>query len=297
MPLRACWCSPAPVTDGDAWLPPPLPVPASHLPISSSCAPRCLLTLADAAARPDCTPSPTCESSSVGVPTRTSTRSPRCRWTSSVTCAGCRTRAATSPRRSRPGFYRVLRVRGKGGKVVLIPLPPAVARAIDRAVDGRTVGPILRNTLGARIDRRAGTRSLKHLAATAGIPLPRMHPHSVATTETTSRGATTSVRWCRPPPTPVGQGVAGGEHVRVTRAGCGERADRGLVHGAGRLASGTSPSGDAAPDRECVGVVGAEQAQGVGEQVRERARRAGRVTGLALPGLDSTGNSVPGKRS
>jgi integrase/recombinase XerD len=32
--------------------------------------------------------------------------------------------------------HRVLRVRGKGGKVVLVPLPPAVARAIDRAVDG-----------------------------------------------------------------------------------------------------------------------------------------------------------------
>src|SRR5262245_31053724 len=33
--------------------------------------------------------------------------------------------------------HRVLKVRGKGGKVVLVPLPPAVARAIDRAVDGR----------------------------------------------------------------------------------------------------------------------------------------------------------------
>nr|WP_204985303.1 site-specific integrase [Micromonospora globbae] len=42
--------------------------------------------------------------------------------------------------------HRVLRVRRKGGKVVLVPLPPAVARAIDRAVDERTSGPILRNT-------------------------------------------------------------------------------------------------------------------------------------------------------
>src|SRR5919202_2331764 len=45
--------------------------------------------------------------------------------------------------------HRVLRVRGKGGKVVLVPLPPAVARAIDRAVDDRMQGRILRNTLGA----------------------------------------------------------------------------------------------------------------------------------------------------
>lgn len=40
----------------------------------------------------------------------------------------------------------ILRVRGKGGKVVLVPLPPAIARAIDRAVDGPPEGPILRNT-------------------------------------------------------------------------------------------------------------------------------------------------------
>jgi len=73
--------------------------------------------------------------------------------------------------------HRVLRVRGKGGKVVLVPLPPAIARAIDRAVDGRVDGPILRNTLGGRMDRHAATRRLKHLAATAGIRMPRMHPH------------------------------------------------------------------------------------------------------------------------
>jgi integrase/recombinase XerD len=72
-------------------------------------------------------------------------------------------------------------VRGKGGKIVLIPLPPAVARAIDRAVDNRTDGPILRNTLGVRMDRHAATRRLKRLAATAGIRMPRMHPACCAT--------------------------------------------------------------------------------------------------------------------
>jgi integrase/recombinase XerD len=82
--------------------------------------------------------------------------------------------------------HRVLRVRGKGGKAVLVPLPPAVARAIEQAVDGRNGGPILRNTLGARMDRHAATRRLKLLAETAGIRMPRMHPHMLRHTFVTT---------------------------------------------------------------------------------------------------------------
>jgi integrase len=48
--------------------------------------------------------------------------------------------------------HRVLRVCGKGSKIVLVPLPPAVGRAIDRAADGRTAGPLLLNNCGARMD-------------------------------------------------------------------------------------------------------------------------------------------------
>jgi hypothetical protein len=51
--------------------------------------------------------------------------------------------------------HRVLRVRGKDGKVVLVPLQPAVSRAIDRAVGDWDDGPILRDTLGGRMDRHA----------------------------------------------------------------------------------------------------------------------------------------------
>jgi len=50
--------------------------------------------------------------------------------------------------------HRVLRVCGKGTKVVLIPLPPAVARAIDRAIGPRAHGPILPNSRGVRMGRR-----------------------------------------------------------------------------------------------------------------------------------------------
>ena len=82
--------------------------------------------------------------------------------------------------------HRVLRVRGKGGKVVLIPLPPAVQRAIERAVGGRTDGPILRNLRGVRMDRHAATRRLKRLAADAGVRLPRMHPHMLRHTFVTT---------------------------------------------------------------------------------------------------------------
>jgi len=45
--------------------------------------------------------------------------------------------------------HRVLRVTGKGTRIVLVPLPPAVGRAIDRAVDARAGGHILLNRRGA----------------------------------------------------------------------------------------------------------------------------------------------------
>jgi len=82
--------------------------------------------------------------------------------------------------------HRVLRVVGKGTRVVLVPLPPAVGRAIDRAVEQRTAGPILLNLRGARMDRHAATRRLRHLAAVAGVRLPRMHPHMLRHTFVTT---------------------------------------------------------------------------------------------------------------
>jgi integrase len=69
--------------------------------------------------------------------------------------------------------HRVLRVCGKGSKVVLIPLPPAVGRAIDRAIGTRTRGLILLNSRGALMDRHAATRRLRYLADTAGVRIAR----------------------------------------------------------------------------------------------------------------------------
>jgi integrase/recombinase XerD len=82
--------------------------------------------------------------------------------------------------------HRVLRVRGKGSRVVLVPLPPAVGRAIDRAVSSRASGPILLNTRGARMDRHAATRRLRHLADAAGVRIGRTHPHMLRHTFVTT---------------------------------------------------------------------------------------------------------------
>ena len=82
--------------------------------------------------------------------------------------------------------HRVLRVRGKGSKIVLVPLPPAVGRAIDRAVGNRTTGPILLNTRGGRMDRHAATRRLRHLADTAGVRIGRTHPRMLRHTFVTT---------------------------------------------------------------------------------------------------------------
>lgn len=78
--------------------------------------------------------------------------------------------------------HRVLRVTGKGGRVVLVPLPPAVSRAVDRAAGERTAGPLLLNRRGVRMDRHAATRRLRQLAARAGVRLSRMHPHMLRNT-------------------------------------------------------------------------------------------------------------------
>jgi len=82
--------------------------------------------------------------------------------------------------------HRVLKVRGKGGKVVLTPLPPAVARSVERATANRTEGPILLNRRGVRMDRHAATRRLRRLAAAANVRLPRMHPHMLRHTFVTT---------------------------------------------------------------------------------------------------------------
>jgi len=86
--------------------------------------------------------------------------------------------------------HRVLRVCGKGTKIVLIPLPPAVSQAIDRAASNRTRGPILLNSRRTRMDRHAATR-LRRLAGIAGIKIARAHPHMLPHTFVTTMPVST----------------------------------------------------------------------------------------------------------
>jgi integrase/recombinase XerD len=79
----------------------------------------------------------------------------------------------------------VLRVCGKGTKVVLIPLPPAVGRAIDKAIGIRTRGPVLLNSRGGRMDRHAATPRLRYLAE-AGVRITSPHPHMLRHTFVTA---------------------------------------------------------------------------------------------------------------
>jgi integrase len=90
--------------------------------------------------------------------------------------------------------HRVLRVCGKGTKIVLVPLPPAVGRAIDQATGLRTRGPILLNTRGTRMDRHAATRRLRHLAQQADVQATRAHPHMLR--HTSSRPCSTRESTC-----------------------------------------------------------------------------------------------------
>jgi integrase/recombinase XerD len=89
----------------------------------------------------------------------------------------------------------------QGTKVVLIPLPPAVGRAIDQAIGIRTRGPILLNSRAARMDRYAATRRLRRLAEAAGARITRAHPHMLRHTfVTTMPGARIVLHASRSPP-------------------------------------------------------------------------------------------------
>lgn len=77
--------------------------------------------------------------------------------------------------------HRVLRVRGKGGRVDQVPLAPRTAHAIDELLAGRTGGPLLDPD---GMTRYQAARAVRRLAKTAGI-IKTISPHSLRHTAVT----------------------------------------------------------------------------------------------------------------
>lgn len=73
----------------------------------------------------------------------------------------------------------VLKVVGKGEKFAIVPLPPAVHRAVERAVGDRDAGWILLNSVGHQTDGRSLTLRLRALAAAGGLRIQRIYPHAL----------------------------------------------------------------------------------------------------------------------
>jgi site-specific recombinase XerD len=74
--------------------------------------------------------------------------------------------------------HRTLTILRKGAKVVIIPLTPRTARAIDLVVGERCEGPIFIANTGERIDRHAAGRIVRRIARRAGID-KRVGPHTL----------------------------------------------------------------------------------------------------------------------
>ena len=74
--------------------------------------------------------------------------------------------------------HRTLTITRKGGKVVIIPLAPRTARAIDLATGERTDGPLFLAAGGRRLDRHGAGRIVRKVARRAGIA-KAVTPHTL----------------------------------------------------------------------------------------------------------------------
>jgi len=74
--------------------------------------------------------------------------------------------------------HRTLVITRKGGKVVIVPLAPRTARAVDLAVGVRSDGPLFLAADGRRLDRHGAARIVRRAARRAGITKP-VGPHTL----------------------------------------------------------------------------------------------------------------------
>jgi integrase len=82
--------------------------------------------------------------------------------------------------------HRTLTITGKGGAETKIPLPPAVASAVDTTVGTRTSGPILATSTGKPMDRRHAHRTVQRLCQIAEVAdWRKIGPHDLRHTAVT----------------------------------------------------------------------------------------------------------------
>ena len=74
--------------------------------------------------------------------------------------------------------YRMFVFVNKGGERMSVPQPPAVMQAVDRAVGGRTSGPLLLRRDGSRMTRQSAAKIITRLAKKAGVDRT-VTPHSL----------------------------------------------------------------------------------------------------------------------
>lgn len=80
--------------------------------------------------------------------------------------------------------HRVARVKGKGGRLDNVPVPPLVTDTLDALLDGRTSGPLFLTPAGEPLNRHAAAYRVRKVAKAAGIA-GRISPHSLRHTAAT----------------------------------------------------------------------------------------------------------------
>lgn len=74
--------------------------------------------------------------------------------------------------------HRLFVFTNKGGETMSVPQPPAVIQAVDRAINGRTTGPLFLRRDGSRMNRQSAAKVITRLVRKAGIT-QNVTPHSL----------------------------------------------------------------------------------------------------------------------
>lgn len=91
--------------------------------------------------------------------------------------------ALSEPRRRLPAHTGARPTAPAGNEPLItsamVPMPPAVQRAVDAAIAGRTSGPVVQRRDGSRMTRRSADRVVKRCAKAARITAITVSPHTL----------------------------------------------------------------------------------------------------------------------